>query len=156
MSVIVNCYFINWASLVAQWLRICLPMQETQGMRVLPLSREDPPWRRKQQPTPVFLSESRSVVSDSLWSPWTMGWDLGSIQGWEDPLGRERLPYPLQYSGLNCIQSMGVTKSQTWLRDFQFHFIFTSSILACEIPWTEEPDGLQSVGLPESRTWLKD
>ena len=27
-----------------------------------------------------------------------------------------------------------------------------SSILACEIPWTEEPGGLQSVGSKESDT----
>ena len=27
-----------------------------------------------------------------------------------------------------------------------------SSILAREIPWTEEPDGLQSIGLQESYT----
>ena len=30
-----------------------------------------------------------------------------------------------------------------------------SSILAWEIPWTEEPDGLQSTG-PQSRAWLCD
>ena len=30
-----------------------------------------------------------------------------------------------------------------------------SSILAWEIPWTEEPGGLQSTGL-QSRTWLSD
>ena len=29
-----------------------------------------------------------------------------------------------------------------------------SSILAWEIPWTEEPDGLQSMGLQKSWTWL--
>ena len=30
-----------------------------------------------------------------------------------------------------------------------------SSILAWEIPWTEEPGGLQSVGSPKSQTQLK-
>ena len=30
-----------------------------------------------------------------------------------------------------------------------------SSILAWEIPWTEEPDGLQSMGSQKSRTQLK-
>ena len=29
-----------------------------------------------------------------------------------------------------------------------------SSILAWEIPWTEEPDGLQPMGLEKSQTWL--
>ena len=31
-----------------------------------------------------------------------------------------------------------------------------SSSLAWEIPWSEEPGGLQSVGLQKSRTWLSD
>ena len=30
-----------------------------------------------------------------------------------------------------------------------------SSILAWEIPWTEEPGGLQSMGSPKSQTQLK-
>ena len=30
-----------------------------------------------------------------------------------------------------------------------------SSILAWEVPWTEEPGGLQSTGLQKSRTGLK-
>ena len=49
--------------------------------------------------------------------------------------------------------SHGVAKSQTRLSDFPFTFHFHalekemathSSILAWEIPWTEEPGGLQS------------
>ena len=31
-----------------------------------------------------------------------------------------------------------------------------SSILAWEIPWKEEPDGLQSMGLQKSWTWISD
>ena len=31
-----------------------------------------------------------------------------------------------------------------------------SSILAWEIPWTEEPGKLQTMGLQKSRTWLSD
>ena len=31
-----------------------------------------------------------------------------------------------------------------------------SSILACEIPWTEEPGGLQFIGSQKSWTWLND
>ena len=31
-----------------------------------------------------------------------------------------------------------------------------SSILASEIPWTEEPGGLQSMGLQKSQTWLSN
>ena len=31
-----------------------------------------------------------------------------------------------------------------------------SSILACEISWTEETGGLQSMGLQKRQTWLSD
>ena len=31
-----------------------------------------------------------------------------------------------------------------------------ASILAWEIPWTEEPEGLQSIGLQKSQTQLDD
>ena len=50
----------------------------------------------------------------------------------------------------------GVAKSWARLSDFPFTFHFDaleremathSSILACRIPWTEEPGGLQSMGL---------
>ena len=61
--------------------------------------------------------------------------------------------YPLQYSGLeNSMDSIvhGVTKSRTQLSDFHFHLekemATHSSTLAWEIPWTQEPGGLQSVG----------
>ena len=56
--------------------------------------------------------------------------DLGSTPG----LGRslaEGKGYPLQYSGLenfmDCIDH-GVTKSQTRLSDFHFHFTFRNTI----------------------------
>ena len=61
--------------------------------------------------------------------------------------------YPLQYSGLeNSMDSIvhGVTKSWTELSDFHFHLekemAIHSSTLAWEIPWTQEPEGLQSMG----------
>ena len=50
----------------------------------------------------------------------------------------------------------GVAKSRTGLSNFTFTFHFHalekemathSNILAWEIPWTEEPGGLQSMGL---------
>ena len=49
----ISCYFFNykstcWASLVAQWLRIHLPMQ---GTRVQALVWEDPTCRRATKPT---------------------------------------------------------------------------------------------------------
>ena len=56
----------------------------------------------------------------------TLVWSLG----WEAPLEKGTV-YPLQYSGLE--NSMvyivhGVTKSQTWLSDFHFHFLSFSSL----------------------------
>ena len=64
-----------------------------------------------------------------------------------------KIPWIEEPGGL---QSMGVTKSQTRLRDFTFTFHFQalekemathSSILAWKIPWIEEPGGVQSMGL---------
>ena len=55
----------------------------------------------------------------------------------------------------------GVAKSWTQLSDFTFTFHFHalekamathSSVLAWEIPWTEEPGGLLSMGLQKSQT----
>ena len=59
----------------------------------------------------------------------------------------------------------GVAKSQTRLCNFTFTFHFHalekemathSSILAWNIPWTEEPGRLQSMGSQKSRTGLSD
>ncbi|KAJ8790001.1 hypothetical protein J1605_004753 [Eschrichtius robustus] len=44
----------HWASLVAQWLRIRLPMQ---GTRVQSLIREDPTCRRATKPQPVLRNK---------------------------------------------------------------------------------------------------
>ena len=55
----------------------------------------------------------------------------------------------------------GVARSQTQLSNFTFTFHFhalekematQSSVLAWEIPWTEDPGGLQSTGLQKSQT----
>ena len=69
----------NWtelrASLVAQVVKNLPAMQETQ---VQSLGREDP-WRRKWQPTPVFLPGEfhwqRSLVGYSLWGHKELGHD---------------------------------------------------------------------------------
>ena len=68
------------------------------------------------QPTPVLLDLLcfqlvRKSVLPAKWETWVQS------LGWEDPLKG----YQLQYSGLensmDCI-SHGVSKSQTWVRDF--------------------------------------
>ena len=59
----------------------------------------------------------------------------------------------------------GVAKSQARLSDFTFTFHFHalekkmathSGILAWEIPWTEEPGGLESMGLQKNWTRLSN
>ena len=80
--------------------------------------------RRDRLPTPVFLGFPCGSAGKE--SACNVG-DLGSIPG----LGRspgEGKGYPLWYSGLeNSMDYIvhGVAKSQTQLRDFCFHFIFT-------------------------------
>ena len=78
-------------------------------------------WKRARLPTPVFLGFLGSSVGKE--SAYNEG-DLDPVPG----LGRspgEGNGYLLQYSGLensvDCIVH-GVTKSQTWLRDFHFYF----------------------------------
>ena len=88
------------------------------------------PWRRKWQPTPVFLGFPGALAGKE--SACNAG-DLDLIPG----LGRspgEGKGYPLQYSGLensmDCIV-LGVTKSQTQLSDF--HFLSLSIVLSLKI-----------------------
>ena len=58
------------ASQVVQWERICLPMQERQETRV-PSRIRKIPWRRKWQPSPVFLlgksHGQRDQMGYNLW-----------------------------------------------------------------------------------------
>ena len=60
-------YIYIWTLLVAQMVKRLPAMWET---RVQSLGREDP-WRRKWQPTPVFLPGKfhgqRSLVGDNPW-----------------------------------------------------------------------------------------
>ena len=55
----------NGASLVAQWLRIRLPMQ---GTRVPALAQEDPTCRRAAKPLPQLLSLSSRVREPHYWA----------------------------------------------------------------------------------------
>ena len=74
-----------------------------------------------------------------------------STLAWKIPWAEE--PGRPQSMGL---QRVGVAKSWTQLSDFTFTFHFYAlekamaphcSTLAWQIPWTEEPSGLQSMGL---------
>ena len=61
-------YWRKWASLVAQWLRICLQCRRCRRCRFDPWVGKIP-WRRNWQPTPIFLTEKshrgRSLVGYS-------------------------------------------------------------------------------------------
>ena len=76
----------TWVSQVAQWYRICLPMQE---------SRFDPCWkdpgRRKRQPTPVFLPGQSHGQS--------------SLEGYSLPWGRKRVWYNLATKHINVAKT---------------------------------------------------
>ena len=85
-------------------------------------------WRRERLLSPIFLGFPCSSVAKE--SACNAG-DLGLLP----ELGRspeEGKGYPLQYSGLenptDCIVH-GVTKSQTRLRNFHFHFLFLLAVL---------------------------
>ena len=49
-----------------------------------------------------------------------------------------------------CVQSL------VWEDPLKKQMAIHSSILAWEIPWTEDPGGLQSMGLQKSRTQLSN
>ena len=56
---------------------------------------------------------------------------------------------------LSAMQEMWV-HSLTWEDPLEKGMVTHSSILAWEIPWTEEPGRLQSIGLQKSWTQLSD
>ena len=116
-------------------------------------------WRRKWQPTPVFLpGESQGREPRGLPS-------MGSHRvghDWSD-LAAAAAGTPLQYSclenpmdrGARWAAVHGVATSRTRLSDFTFTFHFHalekemathSSVLAWRIPGTGEPGGLLSMG----------
>ena len=83
-----------------------------------------------------------------------MNWEIGSGEGNGNPLQYSCLKSPMD-GGAWQAAVHGVAKSQTRLNDFTFTFHFHalekemathSSVLACRLPWTEEPGGLLSMG----------
>ena len=47
-------------------------------------------------------------------------------------------------------------RSLQWEDPLEKEMATHSSILAWEIPWTEEPGGLQSMGSSKSQIWISD
>ena len=78
-----------------------------------------------QQGKLSFSSSRASLVAQLVKNPLAMWETWVQSLGWNDPLEKEMAGYPLQDSGLensvDCIVH-GVTKSQTWLSEFHFHF----------------------------------
>ena len=78
------------------------------------------PWRRKWQPTPVFLSGKSHGQRSLAQNPLAMQETCVRSLGWEDSPG-EGNGNPLQYSDLENSMDCtvhGVAKSQTRLSDF--------------------------------------
>ena len=69
-----------------------------------------------------------------------------SKKGFPDGLGVENPPATQEM----WVQSLGQEDP------LEKEMVTPSSILAWEIPWTEQPSGLQSILLRESRTQLSD
>ena len=113
-------------------------------------------WRRKWQPTPVFLrGESqgqRNLVGCHLW---------GRIES--DTTELQAAGYIRMVDFLNCLVptsqvTQGIKKkkhlpvqeiwvlSRGWKDPLEKEMATHSSILAWEIPWTKEPGRLQSMG----------
>ena len=87
-------------------------------------------------------------------NPPAMQETLGLIPGSESSPG-ERIGYPLQYSWASLVAQMVknlLAMRETWVRSLSWEdsleegMAAHSSILAWEIPWTEEPGRLQSMG----------
>ena len=86
--------------------------------------------------------------------------DPGSIPGLETSPG-EGIGYPLQYSWASLVAHLVKNlpaMPETWVQLLGWEVPLEkgvathSTILAWEIPWTEEPSGLQSMGLQKSWT----
>ena len=60
-----------------------------------------------------------------------------------------------QWERIHLLMQETQFRSLGWEDPLEKEMATHSSILAWEVPWTEEPGGLQSTGLQKSRTGLK-
>ena len=123
VSLELSCFFDDWASLIAQLVKICLQWRRpwlNSWVRKIH-------WRRDRLLTPVFLCfPCGSTGKESACN----ARDLDLIPGLGRSLG-EGQGYPLQYSGLeNSMDSIvhGVTKSWTQLSDFHMMMNFVCQL----------------------------
>ena len=123
-------------------------------------------WRRKWQPTPVFLpgeSQGRwSLVGCRLWGHKESDMTETTQQQQQQGLS-QRIAYSRRFRGassmvqwVNNSPAMQETQetlfqSLGWKDPLEKEMATHSSILAWEIPWTEEPGKLQSTGLQRVR-----
>ena len=106
----------------------------------------------------MSLSKLWELVMDrEAWCAAVHGVEKSYIQlnNWTEL--KYRIGLPRWLSGKNL-----PAKQETWVQSFGWEdplekeMATISTILAWEIPWTEEPGGLQSVGSQRSWAWLSD
>ena len=101
-------------------------------------------WRRKWQPTPVFLpGESQGQQSLVGWRLWGRTESDMTEATWRQQQG-SAVKNSLAMQEI-WVQSLG------WEDPLEKGMAAHSRILAWRIPWTEEPRGLQSLGLQRVR-----
>ena len=133
-------------SLVVQWLKLCLPMQEVLVGWI------PPGWGTKILPCGVSRKKKKKV------------WSLESKVGGWCWLGNQSVnsswSYGIRRSVLKNLPVMQETQemqvwSLGWEDPLEEEMATHSSILAWKLclAWTEEPGGLQAMG-PQSQTWL--
>ena len=98
------------------------------------------------------------VYDSLLHSSWKIAATQVSVDGRMDKQSIIHMGFPGVSGVKNCLPLQET--QETWVRSLSWEdpleeeVAAHSSILACRIPWTEEPGRLQSYGVTKSRTWL--
>ena len=159
--------YISWEYGLPWWLSGKEPTCQCRRCRFPPWVGKTP-WRRKWQPTPIFLPGEvrvwRSLEGCSPWGHQRVGRDwesinnnnyLGVLRWWQWQPTPVLSPGKSMDGGAWWAAVHGVAKSRTRLSDFPFTFHFHAlekemathcSVLAWRIPGTAEPGGLPSMG----------